>query len=272
MRIFRWVAIAAGLVGPLMLASGGAFGDEPTVDGPRVYRDLADLAAISPRPATSEGAARARDLISERLRQAGFKAERTKFTASAPGGPAFELENVVGVTKGASDAVILLVTHYDGSSTNSAQGAGASCDASGVAVLLEVARQLTAHPLRSSVRLAFFDGHWPLSDAPALFDGLYGSKDLARSMARDGSLARVRAVLLVDHVGGSEFRFANEVMMAPEMRRLFFDELRAMGREDRLDLNAQARVRDDHQPFFEQGFRGVTAVIGLPHGSGQSLD
>src|SRR5258705_8541159 len=79
---FLGAAVSAGLA----FASAIANGEEPTVDAARVYRDLSDLVAIRLRPSGSPGAARARDLIAERLRQAGFKADRVKLSVSSSAG------------------------------------------------------------------------------------------------------------------------------------------------------------------------------------------
>jgi len=179
---------------------------------------------------------------------------------------------VVGSQTGANDRVVVVVTHFDGLAKTPVEGQGASCDASGPAVLLELARQLGRQPLHSSVRLVFADGHWPLSNHPALFKGLYGSEDTARAMQREGALARVRSVFVVDHVGGRELRFANEALMTPPLRQLLFDQLSALGHADALDLGLQIRARDDHEPFVDEGARNVLALIGWSKDPGHSLD
>ena len=55
-------------------------------DGARAFQDLLELVEIGPRPAGSEGAARARSLIAQRLRQAGWRVERHEFKAALPDG------------------------------------------------------------------------------------------------------------------------------------------------------------------------------------------
>ncbi len=100
----------------ILLCCGGVPepGPEVRFDGPRAFAELRELVAIGPRPAGSAGAARTRELIRERLRQAGWRVENHVFRAGPPGGSELEMANVIGVRTGERpDARILLVTHYD---------------------------------------------------------------------------------------------------------------------------------------------------------------
>jgi len=70
---------------------------EVAFDGPRAFQDLLELVEIGPRPSGSEGAERTRELISQRLRQAGWRVERHDFRAAPPDGRERDMTNVLGI-------------------------------------------------------------------------------------------------------------------------------------------------------------------------------
>jgi len=198
-----------------------------TFDGGRAFRDLSDLVSIGARASHSEGARRARTLIGERLRQAGFTAREDAFQ---PG-----LANVIGERRGASDDLVLVVTHFDSRTTPAANES-----ASGPALLLELARSLSGADLGATVWLVFLDGH-ELEHA--------GSRALAARMEREGTLARIRALLVIERVGDTDLRLETSVLAS---RRLL-----ALARSPVLDPIARAHFDGDHLAFVRKGVREI---------------
>jgi hypothetical protein len=93
--------------------------------------------------------------------------------------------NVLAYKKGSSDEMIALVAHYDSAG---ASIPGTADNASGVAVLLELARIFASAPTHRSLLLIFSDGgEW----------GSLGAKDIAESYPQR---SRIAAVLSLDHV------------------------------------------------------------------------
>jgi alkaline phosphatase isozyme conversion protein len=104
--------------------------------GGEVARPLIrDLTNIGPRVAGSDGEARTAQYIAAVFNALGYKPESLPFTATA-GNRTINSANVVSVKPGASSQEIILGAHYD----TSAAGPGADDNASGVAVMLEVAK------------------------------------------------------------------------------------------------------------------------------------
>jgi glutaminyl-peptide cyclotransferase len=222
---------------------------------------------IGPRPAGSPGAARARELIRERLRQAGWPVEEHAFEVKRPGAEPLPMVNLIARRDGASPERVLLITHYDTKDIPGIAFVGANDGASGAAVLLELARVLAASEPPLTVELVFADGEEAFGVSITEQDGLYGSTALAERMRQDGSLAQVRSVILVDMVGDRDLNLVVDLGSSPLLREIFTREARALGRGEIIDPNAIMAVVDDHTPFAQRGVEHVLAVIDFQFGA-----
>jgi glutaminyl-peptide cyclotransferase len=240
-------------------------------DGQRAFRELLDLVDIGPRPAGSPGAERARGLIRERLRQAGWRVESHVFRAGLPGEPEVEMTNLIGIRVGERpNARVLLGTHYDTKRVDGIRFVGANDGASGVALLLELARQLGARPLPFTVWLVFFDGEEAFGERIDSEDGLYGSRALAQRMAAEGTLESIRSFVLVDMVADRDLNLAVDLGSSPALRAVLREEAERLDMAGLIDPKATLRVVDDHTPFAERGVREVLAVIDFQFGARRS--
>ena len=252
------VLICCGRPGPAVEAS---------FDGARAFQDLLDFVAIGPRPAGSEGAEQARGLIRQRLRQAGWPVEAHRFRADLPGGSELEMTNLIGRRIGKRpDERILVVTHYDTKSIEGTRFVGANDGASGVALLLELARQLGAREPALTVELVFFDGEEALGTDITAQDGLYGSRALASRMKQDGTFAGLRALVLVDMVADRDLNLSIDLGSDPSLRAIVREEAKRLGLESIIDPDATLRLVDDHTPFLRQGLREVISFIDFQFG------
>ncbi|HTX89953.1 MAG TPA: M20/M25/M40 family metallo-hydrolase [Anaerolineales bacterium] len=93
------------------------------------------LTAIGPRIAGTDAEAQAAEYIADALNGMGYSAETKHFSGKDVSGNQLDSANVVAVKPGKSPRVIVVGAHYD----SVAVGKGADDNASGVAVLLEVA-------------------------------------------------------------------------------------------------------------------------------------
>jgi hypothetical protein len=236
------------------------------------------LAGEPPDPPTSPGAfdaerafpgspasQRARELIAERLLQAGWPVETKRFTARTPQGEDLELANLIARLPGRRPERILLGTHYDTKRIPGVRFVGANDGASGVAVLLEAARQLVSEPLSLGIGLLFFDGEEAVGRNITREDGLYGSRALAAELERSGELPRVRALILVDMVGDADLNLVIDAGSSPRLRALLREEADRLGLAGLLDRRVTAVV-DDHTPFAERGVE-VLALIDFQFGA-----
>jgi hypothetical protein len=236
-------------------------------DGARAFADLEALVRLGPRPAGSPGAEKARALIRERLRQAGWMVEEHAFEARPPAASPVPMVNVIARREGASPERVLLITHYDTKDIPGIAFVGANDGASGTAVLLELARVLAAAPLPLTTELVFADGEEAFGVSITEQDGLYGSTALAERMQADGSLAQVRSVILVDMVGDRDLNLVVDLGSSPLLRDIFSREARALGRGDIVDESAIMSVIDDHSPFARRGVEHVLALIDFQFGA-----
>lgn len=125
---------------------------------------------------------------------------------------------------------------------------GANDGASGVAVLLELARVLAARAPRRGVVLAFWDGE-------DFGEHYYGSRVFARSLARpDAARWGARKGVVVDMVGKPGLRCAAEdhsVRMAPGVWAELQGAAAALGAEAHF-RGPRMRIADDHL-FLNRG-------------------
>jgi hypothetical protein len=116
--------------------AAGAAPAAEQVSGPRAKAFAARLAALGPRPAGSRTELRAGQLVQRELRALGYRVEIQPFPLPRGGGS----RNIVGRTVGPLRAIV--VAHIDGV----AEGPAANDNGSGVAAMLEVARELAGRP------------------------------------------------------------------------------------------------------------------------------
>jgi Zn-dependent M28 family amino/carboxypeptidase len=129
--------------------------------------------------------------------------------------------------------------------------AGADDNASGTAVLLEVARALSKMKPRRSIILISFSGEE---------QGLLGSRLYVREPVRP--LPATRAMINVDHAGVGNGRLT--VGLAGLPREAAMKAGKAAGRADKLDLFGFF-PGGDHVPFKEAGVPTAAVVSGGPH-------
>jgi glutaminyl-peptide cyclotransferase len=247
------------------VAACGQTGAPPVFDAQRAFDDLRAQVEIGPRPAGSEASKRTREFIRTRLRQAGWPVEEHAFEAAPPQGPAVRMVNLIATRPGASPATLMLAAHYDTKPIEGVRFVGANDGASGVAVLLELARALPSESGPLGVQLVFFDGEEAFGPRIGDGDGLYGSRALAERMQGEGTLHRIHSLLLFDMVADRDLNLAVDLHSAPERRALLS---RLAG--PLVDPAQSMRIVDDHVPFLERGVRDALLLIDFQYGSRSS--
>lgn len=240
------------------LACGDAGSTVGRFDGARAFRDLEAQVAIGPRPSGSMGAERTRDLIRDRLLQAGWRV-RDHVSTARLGGDEVEIVNLIATRPGKSLRRIWLGAHYD---TKRLPGrfVGANDGASGVAALLEMARVLGPKPGLLTVELVFFDGEESFGPNITRVDGLYGSRALAREMSISGELESIEAFVLVDMVADRELGLTPDRNSEPWLVDMMVEEAKTMVPSP-VHPHRTIDLIDDHTPFIERGLKDVVAVI-----------
>jgi len=231
-------------------------------DGARAFKDLESLVAVGPRPPGSPALDRARQYISTQLAAAGAQVQRDSFTASTPDGP-MTMVNVVGILPGRSSEMIIIAGHYDTARIKGIDFVGANDGGSSAAEMLELARVLSGRSHAFTYWLVFFDGeeaieHWSATDS------LYGSRHFVGTLSGSGKLGDVRAMVLLDMVGGRDPQFRPEANSTPWLRAVVFRTADRLGYENAFPSGGALPVEDDHLPFLAAGVPSVDIIDFAP--------
>jgi Zn-dependent M28 family amino/carboxypeptidase len=210
---------------------------------------------LGPRPTGSEAGWATGDYIIAALEEQGWTVETQEFLFMGVKG-----RNIVG--KRGSGPIIILGAHYDtrpaadhdpDPAKQSDWIEGANDGASGVAVLLELARVLEADQLKNEVWLAFFDAEdrgklegWPFSVG-------------ARHMAENLRVAP-QAVVVVDMIGDADQNIYLEQNSTPALREEIWAVAGALGYETNIIPQLKYTIIDDHIPFLERGIPAVDMI------------
>jgi peptidase M28-like protein len=231
-----------------------------TFDAQRAFRDLRAQVAIGPRPAGSPAGRRTLRLILDRLHAAGIGEVHVQHP----------YRNVVARLPGRDPGTVVASAHYD---TKDIPGfVGANDGASGVAVLLELARTLPSRLEGPSIDLVFFDAEEAPRGAPFASGGDRGSEQFvryAREGGRQGSpeLADLRAMVLFDMVGDCDLEVPREANSDAGLYGAFADAANAISGSQAPFEGEAPGVLDDHTPFIQAGVPAVD-LIDFDYGPG----
>lgn len=240
----------------LTLTACGSSEGRPAAEGFVASRAFADLEAqveIGPRPSGSAAARETADLITARLTAAGIEAvDRQR-----------PYVNVIGSIPGSEPGVVVVGAHYD-TKSGIPGFVGANDGASGVAVLLELARILPRPLPGPAVQLVFFDAEEARGDRPFELDGIRGSRqyvEYARAGGRQGSveLEQIRAMVLFDMVGDCELEIPLEANSDPGLYGLIAAAAAQPSAANPFQ-GQSGPISDDHLPFLEAGIPAVDLI------------
>jgi glutaminyl-peptide cyclotransferase len=190
--------------------------------------------------------------------------ETDSFTVNTPIGPV-AMRNYIVRYPGKKSGIIVLATHYE---TNyplrDINFIGANDGACTTALLIEIGHYLRAHPpAGSSVWLVFDDGEEAIQQWSSS-DSLYGTRHLAAKWSQDGTLPKIKALLLADMIGDKDLNIDFEENSTPWLRDLLKTAAKNTGHAAYIYKNSNA-VEDDHLPFQQRGVP-VLDLIDLDYG------
>jgi glutaminyl-peptide cyclotransferase len=134
---------------------------------------------------------------------------------------------------------------------------GANDGASGVAVLLEVARQLHSDPVKIGVDIVFFDGE-DYGREGNLEDYLLGAKNYARNLPDP----QPRFAVLLDMIGDRDLHIPQETYSLRNARAVMdkiYDAARRVNAKA-FDRKEGIPVVDDHVPLLQAGIPAVDLI------------
>lgn len=225
-------------------------------DGQNAFTYLEAQMAFGPRWPGSEGHEEVGDYIVSELNGLGWQVEQQRF-----GYLNVEGRNIIGRANQGRGEVIILGAHYDTrkvadrSPDSSAPVPGAVDGASGVAVLLELARTLDLEEVEHEIWLAFFDIEDNGSGAIPGFDWIVGSRYMANNLT-----VTPQAMVLVDMVGDADQQFYYEGNSNSELQAALWTIAAELGYGDYFIPELKYTLIDDHLPFAQIGIPAVDII------------
>jgi Zn-dependent M28 family amino/carboxypeptidase len=223
-------------------------------DGTRAMNDVQVQVNMGPRTPGSAGHAQVIAWMQSELEAAGW--QPTIQQADALGHP---IQNLIA-SRSSGPAAILVGAHYDtrlyasrdpDPAKRQQPVPGADDGASGVAVLLELARTLPNDTM--PVSLVFFDAE-DNGDIPG-WDWILGSRAYVASLT-----AMPRAMILVDMVGADPLSLPLESNSDVALRSSIWQMAAKLGHGDVFIPSEKYSVEDDHMPFLQAGVPAVDII------------
>ena len=223
-------------------------------DGQRAYADVQTQVAFGARIPGSQGHVKIREWMREELVKAGWQVEVQE--SEALGHP------ILNIVANRSDAPpqIIIGAHYDSrmfadSDPDPAQHTnfvpGANDGASGVSVLLELARSLPEETV--PIWLVFFDAE----DNGRIegWDWILGSREFVKN-----NPVHPRAAIIVDMIGDADLNIYKERNSNPDLTDEIWEVAKGLGYESNFIPEYKHSMLDDHTPFIEAGIPAVDII------------
>lgn len=229
-------------------------------DGQRAYEHVLAQVALGPRPVGSQAATRTAEYIESYLQSVGWTPSRIE---GEYGGVV--VRSVVAEKPSASPRSagrLLIGAHYDTrpaadrdpvAARRGEPILGANDGASGVAILLELARVFDPARSKYEVVLAFFDGEdkggiegWPFS--------------VGADMVAERIGAGLAGMILLDMVGDSDLQIYWEGNSDSQLAAEIWRVARALGFTNQFVPEVRYTLIDDHVPFLRRGVPSVDII------------
>src|SRR5204862_5499795 len=120
---------------------------------------------------------------------------------------------------------IVIASHYDTKKFREFRFLGASDGGSSTAFLIELARVLKARRNTLTIELLFLDGEEAVVEWRGN-DHTYGSRHYVAAARKDGSLATLKAFVLVDMIGDRDLRIKRDLNSTPWLTNIIWDAAR----------------------------------------------
>jgi Zn-dependent M28 family amino/carboxypeptidase len=185
------------------------------------------------------------------MKALGIPVVQQAFEAKTPIGQ-IHMVNLIATIPGARKERIAITGHYDTKLFREFRFVGANDAGSSTAFLLEMARALKARRNPLTVELIFFDGEEATQRDWGGTDHTYGSQYYVDNAKKAGTLAGLKAMVLVDMIGERSPRFLKE----GRSTRWLTDEIWAAARKlghGSVFVDEITPIEDDHVPFLEAG-------------------
>jgi glutaminyl-peptide cyclotransferase len=250
-------------------------GPAPSFDSNRAWEHLRQLVALGPRPAGTTAIEQSRQYIKTQLAAAGVTATEQAWDDRTPVGPVHMVNliaTIASAPEGARADRLVIAGHYDTKRFREFRFVGANDGGSSAAFLIELARVLKARRNALTIELLFLDGEEAVVEWEGN-DHTYGSRHYVAEARRTGTLASLKAFILVDMIGDRELQIKRDLNSTPWLTDIIWSAAERL----KLDAFSPARteIEDDHLPFIDAGVPSVDIIdLEYPawHTPGDTLD
>jgi glutaminyl-peptide cyclotransferase len=227
----------------------------PAFSGDEAYKHVSAQTNLGPRPTGSEAGWKTGDYIVEQLKQSGWQVETQEFEYQG-----VKARNIIG--KRGSGPLAILGAHYDTrrQADNDPDPAkrtqpvmGANDGASGVAVLLEMARTLDVTQTQREIWLTFFDAedngrldHW---------DWIAGSTYMAQNLTVTPTV-----MILLDMIGDTDQQLYWDRNSDPRLNEGLWQTAARLGFAQEFIPQYKWTMIDDHIPFAQRGIPSIDLI------------
>jgi glutaminyl-peptide cyclotransferase len=237
---------------------------EPIFSGESAYTYLTEQCDFGPRPPGSQNLDLCRQYIAEKLESEGWDTHFQNFTYLD-----VECSNIIATWSSKSNETIILGAHYDtrphadhdpDSANRTKPILGANDGASGVALLLELAKILPEN-VRPTVEIVFFDAE----DSGGIngWDWIQGSNYYV-SQLTDEMKENITAMVLLDMIGDRELRLLRESSSTDSLQDLVWSIAEELNYNDTFLDSPGGSILDDHRPFLNAGIPSLDIIQHAP--------
>jgi len=229
----------------------------PVFDSARAFDHLKAMVDIGPRPSGSVALRQTRAYITRQVSAMGLTVQEQPFTATTPAG-AVEMSNLIVTLPGRRPERILFTGHYDTKLFKDIRFVGASDGASSAAFLIELARSLKDQPREFTYEFVWFDGEEAVESWNLDTDSTYGSRFYVQQARKTGTLAGIKALILVDMIGSKTLRVERDSYSAGWLNDIVWSAARRLGKRQFVDV--ETTIEDDHVHFVRAGIPSIDII------------
>jgi Zn-dependent M28 family amino/carboxypeptidase len=226
-------------------------------DSARAWEHVRAQVAFGPRPSGSAALEECRRYLIAQLKALGLDPRAQTFDARTPTG-VVRMTNVIATIPGRRPERIALATHYDTKLFEAFRFVGASDGASSTAAVLELARVLEARQNEFTIELLFLDGEEAVVEWTAT-DSRYGSRHYVQAARQAGTLAGLKALVLLDMIGDRDLGIHRDSNSTPWLNEIVWESARKLGHTATF-LDGETTIEDDHLPFLMAGVPAIDII------------
>jgi glutaminyl-peptide cyclotransferase len=236
-----------------------AFASAAGFSGASALQFTQQAVSFGPRPSGSEANKKLQAYILSQLKLDGCAITEDNFIGKSPIKGDIPMKNIICKFAGKSGKAIAVTGHFDTKLFPGRKFVGANDGGSSTGFLLELARVLAHQPRTDDVYVVFFDGEEATREQWEGEDNLYGSRHLANLWRKDGTLARMKAVINVDMIGDKHLDIKKETNSTASLIKLIWSTAAELGYQAYF-LDEPLPTEDDHIPFLKLGAPAIDLI------------